>query len=248
MPIRPFDMKRISICILFLACVLNIQAKNYVVCIGIADYPGTSSDLNLSASAAITMKELYEKNGNAEVVVYTNEQAKISIIKNAINELFSKASATDAITFFFSGHGVPGCFICFDGVLKYKELTSIMSKSLANTKMVFADACFAGKARQGDSVDDRGNKADNVLFFLSSRSDETSAERKFGWKNSLFTGYLERGLRGGADINKDRTITARELFLFVSKGVAEQSRQKQHPVMWGKFDDNMPIMSWKKKK
>ena len=194
------------------------------------------------------MKELYEKNGDVEVVAYTNEQAKVSIILHAANELFSKASAADAITFFFSGHGVPGCFICYDGVLKYKELVGIMSKSLANTKMVFADACFAGKARQEDSADDGQNKADNVLFFLSSRSNETSAERKFGWKNSLFTGYLERGLRGGADINKDRTITARELFLFVSKGVAEQSRQKQHPVMWGKFDDNMPVMIWKKKK
>ena len=249
MLIRLFNMKRL-ICLfaLFLACMLYLQAKNYVVCVGIADYPGTNSDLHLSATDAMTMKELYEKNGDAEIVVYTNEQAKVSIIQNTANELFSKASAADAITFFFSGHGVPGCFICYDGVLKYKELTSIMSKSLANTKMVFADACFAGKARQEDSVDDGGNKADNVLFFLSSRSNETSAERKFGWKNSLFTGYLERGLRGGADNNKDRTITARELFLFVSKGVAEQSRQKQHPVMWGKFDDNMPVMSWKKKK
>lgn len=241
-------MKRISlICVLFLACMQNLQAKNYVVCVGIADYPGTSSDLHLSATDAVTMKELYEKNGDAEVVVYTNEQAKVSIVQNAAKELFAKASAADAVTFFFSGHGVPGCFICYDGILKYKELVSIMSKSIANTKIVFADACFAGKARQEDSADEEQDRTDNVLFFLSSRSNETSAERKFGWKNSLFTGYLERGLRGGADINKDRTITARELFLFVSKGVAEQSRQKQHPVMWGKFDDNMPVMSWKKK-
>ena len=86
----------------------------------------------------------------------------------------------------------------------------------------------------------------NILFFLSSRTDETSQERR-GWKNSLFTAYLERGLRGGADNNRDRTVTARELFDFVSKGVAESSQQKQHPVMWGKFDDDMPLMAWKKK-
>ena len=69
--------------------------------------------------------------------------------------------------------------------------------------------------------------------------------RKDAWRNSLFTAYLERGFRGGADVNKDRIITAKELFLFVSKGVAEQSLQKQHPVMWGRFDDEMPVMSWK---
>ena len=67
---------------------------------------------------------------------------------------------------------------------------------------------------------------------------------KRGWKNSLFTAYLERGLRGGADTNRDRSITAIELFDFVSKGVAKDSSQKQHPVMWGNFDNNMSILSW----
>ena len=84
------------------------------------------------------------------------------------------------------------------------------------------------------------------MFFLSSRTNEQSQERR-SWRNSLFTAYLERGLRGGADNNLDWTITARELFNFVSKGVAEASQQKQHPVMWGKFDDDMPLMVWKKK-
>lgn len=237
----------IGITILFFACMQYLQAKNYVVCIGIADYPGKSSDLNLSSADAVTIKEIYEKNGNAEVVVFKNEQAKVSVIKKTVNELFSKATSADAILFFFSGHGMPGCFICYDGVLKYETLTDIMSKSQAKCKMVFADACFSGKARQAGSAKESNNKADNVLFFLSSRSGETSLERKSGWKNSLFTAYLERGLRGGADLNKDRIITARELFLFVNNGVVEQSRKKQHPVMWGRFNDNMPVMSWEKK-
>ena len=63
-------------------------------------------------------------------------------------------------------------------------------------------------------------------------------------RNSLFTAYLERGLRGGADANLDRTITARELFTFVSEGVQQKSKQKQHPVMWGRFPDEMPLMTW----
>ena len=242
-------MKKIfCLFMMFLACSVGLQAKNYIVCVGIADYPGANNDLKLSATDAVTMKELYDKNGDAEVLVYTNEQAVVSTITNAIKSLYGKASASDAIIFYFSGHGVPGCFICYDGILKYETLISIMSESLANSKMVLADACFSGKARQEDSSGGADNKADNVMFFLSSRSNETSIERKVGWKNSLFTAYLERGLRGGADANKDRTITARELFLFVSKGVAGQSMQKQHPVMWGRFSDDMPVMVWKKKK
>lgn len=81
------------------------------------------------------------------------------------------------------------------------------------------------------------------MFFFSSRDNEYSQERR-GWKNSLFTVYLERGLRGGADTDRNRTITARELFDFVSKGVKAASEGKQHPVMWGKFDDDMPVIEW----
>ena len=239
-------MKRFLIVFcMFLACSFISQAKNYVVCIGIADYPDKDMDLKLSATDAITMKGLYEKNGDSEIVVFTNENARVNSVISALNSLFAKASSVDAIIFFFSGHGVPGCFVCYDGVLKYDTLTNIMSKSGANSKMIFADACFSGKARKEGKGEYR-SKADNVLFFLSSRSGEESMERKTGWKNSLFTAFLERGLRGGADVNKDRVITAKELFLFVSKGVAEQSMQRQHPVMWGRFDDNMPIMNWQK--
>lgn len=231
---------------LFLACIHYIQAKNYVVCVGIADYPGAEMDLKLSAKDAITMGGIYKKNNDAEVLIYINEEAKLNHIKTAMQDLFVKATSTDAIVFFFSGHGVPGGFICYDGMLMYDALTEIMSNSQANCKMIFADACFSGNARK-ESGDNYRKKAKNVIFFLSSRSGEKSLEWKKGWKNSLFTAFLERGLRGGADTNKDRIITAKEIFLFVSNGVAEQSLQMQHPVMWGRFNDEMPVMSWKKK-
>ena len=52
-------------------------------------------------------------------------------------------------------------------------------------------------------------------------------------------------LKGGADMNLDRTVTARELFQAVSSGVILLSENKQHPVMWGNFDNNMPVMIWK---
>jgi hypothetical protein len=63
-------------------------------------------------------------------------------------------------------------------------------------------------------------------------------------RNGFFTAYLQRGLTGGADANKDRVITARELFVFVSQGVKRISEDRQHPVMWGKFSDNMPVITW----
>lgn len=81
------------------------------------------------------------------------------------------------------------------------------------------------------------------MLFLSSRNNEDSIERP-SMTNGLFTTFLEKGLRGAADANKDRTITAKEIFDFVHSGVVADSREKQHPVMWGNFDNNMPVLIW----
>jgi uncharacterized caspase-like protein len=60
----------------------------------------------------------------------------------------------------------------------------------------------------------------------------------------FFTYALQHGLRGGADKNRDRIITAKELFDYVSEKVKKNSGNRQHPVMWGKFSDDMPVMKW----
>ena len=78
---------------------------------------------------------------------------------------------------------------------------------------------------------------------MSSRGNETSFERP-DMSNGFFTTCLQRALRGGADQNRDSIITAKELFQFVSPRVTQLSDGAQHPVMWGKFDDDMPVMVW----
>ena len=233
------------ILLLFLAFTCSGEARNYIVCVGIADYPGTKSDLKVSNQDAITIKTLYDKNGNTDSDILTNSNATKANVISTIEKKFAKAAAEDVIILYFSGHGIPGGFVCYDGLLKYDTITAVMKKSSARSKIILADACYAGKARKGNKHSQQHSET-NVLFFLSSRTDEQSQERR-SWRNSLFTAYLERGLRGGADYNRDRTVTARELFDFVSKGVAEASQQKQHPVMCGQFDDDMPLMVWNKK-
>lgn len=182
----------IAYCVL--ACALLVHAKTYVVSIGIADYPGTKSDLRLSDDDAVTIKRLYEKNGGAEVEVLTNQSATLKNVVFALQNLFAKATSDDTIVLFFSGHGVPGGFICYDGLLKYETIVKAMDNSDAGCKMVFADACFAGKARKDNGGFQHSSA--NIMFFLSSRTAEKSMEKR-NWRNSLFTAYLERGLRGG---------------------------------------------------
>lgn len=226
----------------------SAQQKIYIVSAGIADYPGSNMDLTLCANDAAVIKGVFEKNKRANVVLLQNSRATRSAILSAMRSQFAKATKNDAILFFFSGHGSPGNIICHDGQLDYKSIKKIMGKSKAKSKMIFVDACFSGKMRneqrtQHNTSVPNNLRNSNIMFFLSSRSDETSIENP-SMRNGFFTAYLQRGLTGGADANKDRVITARELFVFVSQGVKRISEDRQHPVMWGKFSNNMPVITW----
>ena len=242
-----------TICITLLMLVLGLspvsaQKHIYIVSAGIADYPGNDMDLSLCANDAKTIQWVFAKNKKASTILLTNSQATKRAILAALKKQFAKAGKNDAILFFFSGHGSPGNLITYDGPMGYQSVKNIMAKSKAKSKMIFADACFSGKMRreqrnQHNTSVPESLRNTEVMFFLSSRSDETSIERR-DMKNGFFTAYLQRGLRGGADTNKNRIVTALELFNYVSKGVKQISNDKQHPVMWGKFDNNMPVISW----
>ena len=239
-------MNRIRIIALVMLLFVSIRVdaqKIYLVAVGVADYPGTRNDLFLPAQDAEAMYGLYKQNANAVSVLLTNTNARKSRILSESRSLFSKAGRDDIVVLFFSGHGYPGGFVAYDGYLTYENIRQLFSGCKARNKMVFADACFSGDIRD-DSGGGFNDSKNNIMLFLSSRSNEYSIENP-RLRNGFFTTCLLRSLKGGADKNKDRVITARELFAAVSTGVRRLSQNHQHPVMWGNFDDSMPVMIWK---
>ncbi len=219
------------------------QAKVLLVSVGIGDYPKPINKLNLPVKDAVTMKNLIDKNGNSGTAILIDEQATKAAILSEIHARFDHASTDDIIIFFFSGHGYKGGFVAYDGELPYSLIREAMGTSRCKNKMIFADACFSGKMRQGKRKVKEENSDSNVMLFLSSRDNETSIERR-DMTNGFFTICLKDGLSGKADENRDRTITAKEIFNFVSKNVKKLSRDKQHPVMWGNFSNDMPVIKW----
>lgn len=220
------------------------EAKIYLLSVGISDYPGTRNDLRLPHNDAATMQWLYKENKQAKTVLLMNEKATIANVKTALKNMAAKATANDICVLFFSGHGVKGAFVCYDGFLSYPEIASAMRVCKSKNKMIFADACFSGAIRDNSRVSSQYDGWNhNIMLFLSCRSNEVSIEKP-QMTNGFFTYALQHGLRGGADRNRDRVITAKELFNYVSTKVKKESGNRQHPVMWGKFSDNMPVMKW----
>lgn len=236
-------MRKLSFILLFLVVTASccLSQNIYLVSAGISDYPGTRNDLNLPFNDAKAIYRLYLRNAKANAVLLTNGNATRSHILTKTRNLFAKAGKDDIVVFFFSGHGFPGGFCAYDENLTYGEIRKLFASCKAKNKIIFADACFSGDIRENQPG--KSDPDNNVMLFLSSRDDETSMERR-DMRNGFFTACLVRCLKGGADVNRDRVITARELFDAVSKGVKDLSHNRQHPVMWGNFDNDMPVMIW----
>lgn len=251
--IHPTSMKaktlRLFITAILLTLACGANARVYLVSVGIADYSGFPSKINnlrLTTKDANAIVDLYSKNTSVDYSLLLNERATKDRIVRAIKKVFKRSSEDDLVVFFFSGHGYPGGFCAYDGNIGYDEIRKAMAKSKSKNKMMFVDACRSGGMRVDETAAQgaiTAAKNANVMLFLSSRNNENSIERR-DMQNGLFTTYLQKGLKGNADADRNRIITAKELFDFVHSGVSQISGGKQHPVMWGNFNDNMTVMKW----
>ena len=241
------DMKKIRLLTVALLLALTgycaFSQNVYLMSVGVSDYPGTDNDLRLPVNDARSMVDLYKANSSAHTKILTDSEATHQAVVDAATSLFKNAGADDIVVFYFSGHGGPSGFYVYDKLLDYKIIKDIFAGCTSKHKMIFADSCHSGKLRETRKQTSTSPNGIDVMLFLSSRHNEYSKEFE-NMKNGLFTACLIKCLKGGADLNRDRMITAKELFTEVSKGVITLSHAQQHPVMWGNFDDNMPVMKW----
>lgn len=247
-------MLRTIKCILFFcALCLTAQAqKTYVVSVGIADYKEIN-DLRYTENDVAVFNQIMA-NHTDEIHTLTGPQATHANLIKTIRSVFAQATANDAVIFFFSGHGYEGGFCCYDmkpgsyiGGISYKEMQILFRNCRAGRKMVFADACFSGGLSiQKTQLTVQTVQNSEVMYFLSSKFDETSLELPNG-PNGLFTYYLAQGLYGDSDLNGDRIISLREIYDYVHSNVVTYVNQiphDQHPMIWGKYNKTMTVLDW----
>lgn len=166
---------------------------------------------------------------------------------------------------YYSGHGAPGLenkkgYLLPVNVrgddaqrngysleLLNQNLTQLPAKSVT----LVVDACFSGQSEKGSlipgasgpyiEVEDPLLQIPNGNSFFASKGDEMSS-----WfheqKHSLFTYYFLKGLRGEADDNKDKKITAGELKKYLKENVPYKVRRlysgrNQNPVITTSMSD-----------
>ena len=78
--------------------------------------------------------------------------------------------------------------------------------------------------------------------FTSSDINETSREsERWGGGHGVFTWALLEGLRGDADLNCDKIITADELFDFARQKVRAETKSKQNPRLFSSLGTGLEI-------
>ena len=250
----------IRIFILFALMISSIMSNArtiYVVSVGISDYKNIR-DLKKAETDARNMADLYSTR-TENVQLLLGSQATHDNILSTLKSFFLAAEEDDIVVFFFSGHGGKGGLCAYDTssektMVTYAEVQQAIRGCKASNKQLFIDACYSGglrtntkSATQTNAKQSPISNTEGVMLFLSSRTGETSQENRWS-DNGFFTQYLIKGMKGAADADKDRIITAKEIFTYVSKNVSERTCKKQNPVMWGKFSDDMHIMNWNPKK
>ena len=251
-------MRNLLLFILLALSSLSATGRTiYVLSVGISDYRYIS-DLQKTENDAREFSELYMTH-TKNVTTLLGPKATRENILSSLRSCFAKAGADDIVVFFFSGHGDKGGLCAYDTkgrsrLVTYAEVQKAIGSCKAANKQLFIDACYSGGLRDGKKTARPATTArpplsdtQGIMLFLSSRTGETSQENRWA-DNGFFTQYLIKGLKGAADTDSDRIITAKEIFTYVSAKVSERTRKKQNPVMWGKFNDNMHILNWNPKR
>ena len=205
----------------------------------------------------------------------TNADAKRDRIEGEIEWLSKRAHRDDTVYVFFSGHGMEddngivyfmpyGSDYQRPGVGSLRSnyfLKDLSEKITSQHLIVFLDACHAAAATTNDGTAKgdpanvsaalkktweeafKGQEASNLAFFSSSAGQRSWEDKEK--HRGVFTWFLIEGLKGAADTNRDKVITAGELHLYLLNNVVEYTKKKfgreQRPLVSPRFNAQFPL-------
>ncbi len=241
---------------------VNVEAsknvKIWALCVGVGRYEHMPTLRYPDDDAYQVYAFLKSPEGGAlpdgQIKVLVDEDANRDNILRAMRSLFLKADENDVVLLYFSGHGLEGSFLPadYDGYankIRHEEVKDVFNQSRAKHKLCIADACHSGSLLASKSPmtvtldkyyqafeDSDGGTA----LLMSSKGEELSLEDN-GLRQGVFSHYLLKGMKGGADANRDAIVTIQELYEFVYQKVRSYTGNQQSPVLTGSFDKNMPV-------
>ena len=248
-----------------LFCAIPMHADTFALIVGISEYSKLPHDLWLQYpdSDATTLAQfLASPRGGAvpdsRLRVLTNGQATTAAVREAFQTFLHSPGKNDTVFILIAGHGTVdahGAYILtYDSdpenlqatALPMSELRTLVENELhvAGHVVFLADVCRAAtiagqpSSTVGAAVQQLGDTPGEMLGLMAARPKELSMEGpEFGGGHGAFTYSVLQGLMGAADSDHDGFVTAGELIDYVSAGVSQLTRNKQHPRDFGNMDN-----------
>lgn len=242
---------------------VKINKDALALIIGVANYENTKTAAFADNDALVFKDYAVEKLGilPSNIKELLNDKAERIDITRAIKSWLLKRTVTEKtdIYVFFAGHGLAtddskGMYLLpYDGDPEYLEDSAIKRKNLFDniqaTKprsvTIFLDTCYSGGTRNDETLvanlrpiiipAKEQSIPNNFTVFSAAQGNQTSQSLE-EVKHGLFSYYMMLGMEGGADLNADKKITARELHSFVVDKVERQSQFRQTPELQGDKD------------
>ena len=141
---------------------------------------------------------------------------------------------------YYSGHSDEEGLLLFGEMFTYKQFRDEISGIKAEVRVAILDSCSSGAftrtkgvIRQPSFLIDSSSEMKGYAFLTSSSEDE-SAQESDSIKASFFTHYFVSGLRGAADTSNDGMVTLYEAYSHAfSETLARTERTQygpQHPM------------------
>ena len=203
--------------------------KVFGLFVGISDYPGTQSDLPLTAvDAELAFASLVSSDLMLETdgITLTDEGATRENFERSIRAIADRASIDDLIVIFFSGHGsrvdtesdsmdpdgLNETLVLYDNEITDDELRTLIREIKGDSKVLLVfDSCFSGGFLK-DLISMPG-----IMGVFSSEENVTSAVAEKFRAGGFLSTFFSDGVKGGADANENGEITALELGHYLSE-------------------------------
>ena len=236
------------------AVAIIIGIQNYKL-IPKAEYANQDAQVFYDyASRALGIKQ-------ENIKLLLDDDADVSGILTAFQEwlpLKVRKGKTDVYVF-YSGHGLPGAdgkslyflpvgtnknLVAKTGISQ-REIVDALKSAQAKSVTMFIDSCYSGQIRTGETLLASARPVEltvqetayppDFTVITASASDQIASSSP-DLKHGIFSYFLMLGLEGGADENKDGTITIGKLQSYLAERVprfAMTMSRKQEPQLVG---------------
>ncbi len=198
-----------------------------------------------------------------------NEDATSQNVRSAFFTFLTRAQPDDEVVIYIAGHGAPDpndprnlYLLTYDTKLEdmggtafpMYQMQDVFNRVLKAKRVVtFADTChsygFSGERDPKKKTNNLfnqyvaryANAADRAVITASNISQLSEESDQWGGGHGVFTFYLLKGLRGDADMNKDGTVTAGELFAYVHDNVEKATGGNQSPMALPGLAERIPL-------